>query len=321
MKESYFISIDSLQDILRCANLASLLEVSGHPKPGNVHRTQDFKGTRFEHFLAGTAAILPNLWDLIQRTYESQNPGQTNYSQINLGAFFKNAASEMVKWQKGGNVMLGHILILGPLVATCAACLKNNTKSFIDFSNTLYSIIDNATVEDTLLLYEAITTCNPGGLGSVDQYDLNHKNSIKEIQKKKIKLLDIFNLSKERDLISKEYSTGFNVILIEGFPYYMEEFKKTKDINIATVNTYLKLLSEHEDSLVIRKSGLVEAKKLSKRALEIVKKGGLSSSIGSELTVEFDSELHEKNGKLNPGTTADLIAGIIFCALIFGLKF
>ena len=33
-----------------CAQLAAALEVSGWPKPGNVHRTADFTDTRFEHY-------------------------------------------------------------------------------------------------------------------------------------------------------------------------------------------------------------------------------------------------------------------------------
>ena len=48
--------------------------------------------------------------------------------------------------------------------------------------------------------------------------------------------------------------------------------------------------------------------------------GGISTKKGLDLTNKFDNELREQNGKLNPGTIADLVAGVIFCALIFGLK-
>ncbi|GAI37651.1 unnamed protein product, partial [marine sediment metagenome] len=37
-----------IEDIARAAQLASALEVSGYPKPGNVHRTADLKGMTFE---------------------------------------------------------------------------------------------------------------------------------------------------------------------------------------------------------------------------------------------------------------------------------
>jgi len=44
---------------MRAAQLAACLEVSGTPKPGNVHRAFDFPDTRFEHFLAGGVALGP----------------------------------------------------------------------------------------------------------------------------------------------------------------------------------------------------------------------------------------------------------------------
>ncbi len=80
-------------------------------------------------------------------------------------------------------------------------------------------------------------------------------------------------------------------------------------------------LSEHPDTLIQRKSGLNTAQFVSNRAADILKFGGISSKKGLKLLKRFDFELHEKKGKLNPGTTADLVAGIIFCALIFGLIF
>jgi triphosphoribosyl-dephospho-CoA synthetase len=42
---------------------------------------------------------------------------------------------------------------------------------------------------------------------------------------------------------------------------------------------------------------------------------------GKRLLNDLDKQLQEKDGKLNPGTTADLIAGVIFMALLFGLRF
>jgi triphosphoribosyl-dephospho-CoA synthetase len=87
------------------------------------------------------------------------------------------------------------------------------------------------------------------------------------------------------------------------------------------VNTYLKLLTNHLDTLIIRKASKKDALAVSKAASDILSHGGISTKKGLNLAISFDKDLHEKNGKLNPGTTADLVAGIIFCALIFGLKF
>ena len=43
--------------IAKTAQIASVLEVSGHPQPGNVHRTRDFPDMVFEDFLISGVVI------------------------------------------------------------------------------------------------------------------------------------------------------------------------------------------------------------------------------------------------------------------------
>ena len=103
LEEKNELSINSLDDLMRCINLASLLEISGWPKPGNVHRTQDFQDTRFEHFLAGISAIQPNFKEFCSKVYKNSNNMEEDYSFVKLGIFFKAAAKEMLKWQNVEN--------------------------------------------------------------------------------------------------------------------------------------------------------------------------------------------------------------------------
>ncbi len=319
--EDKAIFINSINDLTICVSLASSLELAGWPKPGNVHRTANFETTRFEHFLTGIAAIQPNFRDFCKKTYRySVNIGE-DYSFVKLGNFFKEAASELMKWQKGGNVLFGHLLILAPLAAAGAICLKAGKQKFKHFAFNVKKIIDDSTVYDTVNLYEAIKICKVGGLGKIEKYDVNDGDSIKKIKSDKITLKNIFEFSKEYDTISLEYATGFKIVLNEGLPFYLNEFNRTKDINATTVNTFLKILSEHPDTLIARKSGMDEALSVSDKALEIVRNGGISTERGLELTKKLDVELQSKKGKANPGTTADLIAGVIFCALLLGLRF
>jgi len=315
------ISIESVNDLIRCLNLSSLLEISGWPKPGNVHRTKNFKDTKFEHFLAGTAAILPNFRELCSQVFDNYEMNKENYSYVNLGLFFKYTAKNMMAWQSGGNVLLGHILILAPLASAAAICLKTNMRTYKDFTLNLKKVIDDSTIEDTINLYEAMRICNPGGLGKIEKYDINDDQSFSQIREDKITLKQIFEMSKSYDQISNEYATGFNIILNEGLPYFQNKFEQYNEINIATVNTYLYLLSIHPDTLLIRKSGKLIAESVSNNALKILEQGGISSNKGLKLALKLDRILQKKNGKLNPGTTADLLAGVIFCALLFGLRF
>jgi len=315
------IVIKSIDDLLRCTNLSSLLELSGWPKPGNVHRTQNFKDTSFEHFLAGISAIQPNLRTLCEKVYTTIDNDKQSFSNIELGVFFKESVIEMMKWQTGGNVILGHILILAPLSSAASICIKLKKHSLIDFELILNKIIEDTTVNDTLHLYEAIKLSNPGGLGQIDKYDVNDPSVFEEIIRDEIKLKEIFKKSLDYDLISREYAMGFKIVLKEGLPYFLNSFREHRDINKTIVNTYLKLLSSHLDTLIIRKAGKPEAIKISEMASKIISQGGISTKKGLKLTIKFDKKLQKQNGKLNPGTTADLLAGVIFCALLFGLNF
>ena len=56
-------------------------------------------------------------------------------------------------------------------------------------------------------------------------------------------------------------------------------------------------------------------------AKEILDEKGLLTPKGREMINKFDIFLQSKKGKFNPGTSADLLTGVIFISLIFGIKF
>ncbi|MHC1580300.1 MAG: triphosphoribosyl-dephospho-CoA synthase, partial [Methanopyraceae archaeon] len=58
--------MNEADEIAASLTLGALLEVSGWPKPGNVHRTRDHDDTRFEHFLASAVAAYPVLRELAE---------------------------------------------------------------------------------------------------------------------------------------------------------------------------------------------------------------------------------------------------------------
>ncbi|MFX0023323.1 MAG: triphosphoribosyl-dephospho-CoA synthase, partial [Candidatus Hermodarchaeota archaeon] len=214
LEETNFnISVKTLDDLLRCLSLASLLELSGWPKPGNVHRTQNYETTRFEHFMAGIAAIQPNFRKFCERNFQKSFKTEDDYKTVELGLFIKKATEEMITWQKGGNVLLGHILILAPISVAAIVCINKHQTNLQDLRNFLKKIIENSSVIDTINLYQAIRVCNPGGLGKTEKYDINDDKSIEELKNDKMNLKKIFEFSKEYDLISLEYATSFKIIL------------------------------------------------------------------------------------------------------------
>ena len=125
----------------------------------------------------------------------------------------------------------------------------------------------------------------------------------------------------ERDTICKEWITGYSITAKKGYPYLVEAIKSSCNINTATIDTFLYLLSENPDSLIVRKYDLIAAKFVSDRAREILDYGGYGSETGKSLTEKLDIELQGTDGLLNPGTTADLTAASLFLLLLSGWRY
>jgi triphosphoribosyl-dephospho-CoA synthase len=315
------IQVQTIEDIIRCSTLSSLLELSGWPKPGNIHRTSDFQDTRFEHFLSAISAIQPSFYSFCRNINKSIKFFDQEYDCVNLGKLYLEAVKFMMEWQKGGNVLLGHILILAPLIASTTICLKFQKKTLGDLQRILIKVIADSTIEDTIYLYKAIKQAKPGGLGKIQKYDINNPKFIEELRKDRMNLKKIFTFSKDYDQISREYSEGFPIIFKLGLPYFIAKFKQSDEINTVIVDTSLKILSEFPDTLIIRKSNREIAEIVSEKTKNILDLGGISTRDGLNAALKLDEYLKKTNGQLNPGTTADILTGVIFCALLTGIRF
>ena len=114
--------------------------------------------------------------------------------------------------------------------------------------------------------------------------------------------------------------TDFKITFDVGYPYLSSLLNTKRSINSSIIDTFLHILSQTPDSLIIRKSGLENANYVSRRAREILKVGGSSSQRGLDMLLVLDEELHSKGGDLNPGTTADLTSASIFVTLLEGWR-
>lgn len=141
-------------------------------------------------------------------------------------------------------------------------------------------------------------------------------HSRREILKENINLFKIFKISAKYDSISFEWIHNYPITFDIGYPYFIQQLKEINDVNIATVHTFLKILSKVPDTLIARKVGLDEAKRISIKAKEILKMGGLRTSYGKKKLWEFDKELQDPNHRLNPGTTADITAAVLAIVLL-----
>jgi triphosphoribosyl-dephospho-CoA synthase len=307
--------------VARCATLAALLEVSAYPKPGNVHRTRDFPGTRYEHFLAGSVALAKAMRELAKQGFEAER-GLIGWCDIDIGVLALEAVTDTLFWQRGGNVNLGAVLLFAPIAAAGGAALQGNKR--IDATRlreSLRKVIECTTPEDSIAVYKAIRMAmTPSALGEVDDLDVHDDSSLNRIRDEGLTLKDVFRRCSDRDSICGEWVTEFETTYEVGYPYLNKSLEISEDINSAVVDTFLFILSGHPDSLIRRKSGLERAEEVSRRAKMILDEGGSGSERGGEMLRRLDRELQEAGGDLNPGTTADLTAASIFVALLGGWR-
>jgi triphosphoribosyl-dephospho-CoA synthase len=181
-------------------------------------------------------------------------------------------------------------------------------------------VMHGTTPKDAVNVYEAIRVARPGGLRSVPELDVNSDTSREDIVRRNVSLFKVFEISSSWDAISKELVTGMRVTFEIGYPTFNSTLEQTQDINTATVHTFLTILSKETDTLIVRKSGESAAQNVSKRAKEIIEAGGLTTSKGKKMIQSLDDDLAKEEGKLNPGTTADLTCSSIMVALLEGWR-
>ena len=104
---------EKAQHISKCLELAILLEVSAE-KPGNVNLTSSFEGTICQHFLASAVAAGPSFQEAAYRgTLVAEK--KLGVGEVGLGQLIKTCASDVNAWQRGGNTILGTIMLFMPI--------------------------------------------------------------------------------------------------------------------------------------------------------------------------------------------------------------
>ncbi len=306
-------------EIASCLQLAMLLETSAYPKPGNVHRTRDFSETRFEHFLASSASLGSTYrWAAHRGILISK--GILNLDDARLGKAIRLGVENMMRWQKGGNTSLGTILLLTPIATSAALTLISGKLEMKTLRVNLIKLLQSATHIDSLDVYKAISRASPGGIGSSDELDVMSPESLDHIEKNHVGLLRTFKISARRDSIASEWISGYRTTFEIGYPYFARALDDGLDINTATVNTFLKILSTVPDTLIARKVGIKKTRYVSARARECLNAGGLATRKGFRLVNRLDQDLRTPNHELNPGTTADLVSAALALALLQGLR-
>jgi triphosphoribosyl-dephospho-CoA synthase len=254
-------------------------------KVGNVHPIAPFENVTYRDFLLSAGAIVPVL----------ANAPTTGIGNTILLAT-QNACTVTQS-----NTNLGIVLLLAPLASTGIGLEHILGKG--EFLRNLRKL----SVSDTQKVYEAIRLANPGGLGDAPEQDVRDEPTVT--------LLEAMKLAADRDMVARQYANGFADVFDFGVPAFLEGFGRFGCVEAAIIDSQLQWLAKYPDSLIARKNGEAVAEEVQKLAAEVLDLGGIATAKGRRKGVALDRHLRSVGNKLNPGTTADLIAACLFVAL------
>jgi triphosphoribosyl-dephospho-CoA synthase len=310
---------DKAKHISHCLELAMLLEVSA-AKPGNVTFAAGFEGTRVEHFLASAMAAAPWFEEAAKRGIAVQDK-KLSVCDVGMGWIMKECAADINVWQKGGNTLLGTVMLLVPMAVAVGMTPIGENFSFdlTRLRENLKLAVESTTAEDAVYLYEAIDIAKPSGLNEASDLDVNDPASKERLLRENVSLFEVFKIAAGYDDICSEWVRNYPITFDLAYPYLQAQLERG-DLNTAVVHSFLKILSEHPDTFIARKAGVEKARQVSldaKRALEL---GGLETQDGKKSIFELDRRLRKSGNRLNPGTTADLTAAALALCTLGGYR-
>lgn len=242
-------------------------------------RKRDYPETRFEHFLATAVASRYYFEQAAERGIRISK-GRLSPSRAHVGRIIRDAATTMMRSQRGGNTSLGTLTLLVPLAVAAGMTMTRHRFSLSALRYNLKRIVRSTTEDDASSFYDAVSYAKPGGLGNVAAFDVRDPASKKQIVRLKLGLFHLFQLASKWDAVCLEWVTGYSTTFELGFPYFRKELTFSGDINEATVNTYLRILAETPDTLIARKAGIEMARRVSMRARKALALDGMRSNAG-----------------------------------------
>ncbi len=258
-------NLDKAKYISKCLEMAILFEVTSN-KPGNVNLAVGFEGTKVEHFLASAVAASAS-FEEAAKNGEAISTGKLPMQEAEMGRLTKECIADIDAWQKGGNTLLGTIMLFIP-IAVAAGMTPMNEKKEFDLTllrQNIKLIVEATTAIDAVNMYEAIDIAKPSGLNEAPDLDVKSTESKKRLLKENVSLFKVFEIASGYDDICYEWVNNFPITFETAYPYLKKQLE-TKSLNAAIINTFLKVLSERPDTFISRKVGIRKSKEVSKRS-------------------------------------------------------
>ncbi|TWU55314.1 triphosphoribosyl-dephospho-CoA synthase [Rubripirellula reticaptiva] len=255
---------------------ACVLEATA-PKAGNVYPSQSFADLTHVHFV--TAAE-------ITATHLGRSADRISAAML--------SAVQATREATGTNVNLGIVLLLGPLVAA-EQLVGGSWQSRIAKMLASLDSLDGGNI------YSAINVAVAGGLGEVDAMDVSNPGTEIDIRSAMV-------LARDRDRIALQYATDFRDLFDNVVPMVERSIVEAGDMLIGIARAHVRLLASAPDTLIERKSGQAVANEVQRNAQAV--------DVDDPASMQrFDDSLRSPDHRLNPGTTADLIAAALYVLL------
>jgi len=263
--------------------LACLLELSA-PKAGNIGPLREFADTTFAD-MARSALML------------GEALTEERARRLPVGRLIAEAVQATARVAQA-NTNLGIVLLFAPL-ARAAATRTAGEDLRAALSRTLAAL----DVADARSAFAAIVRARPGGLGDGGEHDVRRPA--------RVSLREAMAAAAQRDSIASEYVSDYAIVFGEGLPLLRAALARGLPTLEAIVTLQLELLARRPDTLIARKAG--------PRAAEVVSHAAAEVLAGRRSRAELDAQLRADRNRLNPGTTADLIAATLLAAQLCGI--
>jgi triphosphoribosyl-dephospho-CoA synthase len=253
-------------------------------KPGNITPARNFSDTTYADMVRSGLALGPAF---ARRRARRRRVGELIADAVSATARVTDA-----------NTNLGIVLLFAPLVR--AEATRPPDESLRSATERVLGQLD---VEDAAATFAAIVNAHPGGLGEAPEHDVGAPA--------RVGLREAMAAAAHRDSIASEYATGYAIVFDSGLPLLTGALGDGAPTLDAIVSLQLGLLASHPDTLIERKAGAAAARAVTEAARSV--------RAGTLTLEEFDVSLRGPDHKLNPGTTADLVAATLLAALLTGV--
>jgi triphosphoribosyl-dephospho-CoA synthase len=252
-------------------------------KPGNITPAHDFSDTTYADMVRSALALGPVF---ARRRALRRRVGELIADGVGATARVTDA-----------NTNLGIVLLFAPLVR--AEATRQADESPRSATERILADLD---VEDAAAAFAAIVAAGPGGLGEAPEHDVRAPA--------RVSLREAMAAAADRDHIASEYASGYAIVFDTGLPLLAEALGGGARTLDAIVSLHVGLLAAHPDTLIERKADAAAARAVTAAAREV--------RAGTRTLAEFDASLRGPDHRLNPGTTADLVAATLLVALLTG---